>query len=254
MKVPRTFFRLTLSILFLACVGSRGTRSKLSAAAQGQHDSSGAPPYAAGHHGSALHGHIEPLDYYTNKPAQLGLAKIATLIRRVRAEQPNVLLLDSGDTIQGTPLAFYFARKDTDKPNPMMVAMNALGYDAAVVSGQPRVQLWTRCFVESETLAKLTFRFSPPTSNNNTNMRHSVLSLISSSKSQACGSPSSDLLLPRFRTRSFRKIIAVMSLVQADRGLRAPRDSGSQEARRRRYCSRAFGTAVRSAMVRRNSG
>ena len=80
-----------------------------------------------------LHGHIEPLDYYSNKPAQLGLAKIATLIRRVRAAQQNVLLFDSGDTIQGTPLAYYFARKDTDKPNPMILAMNALGYDAAAV-------------------------------------------------------------------------------------------------------------------------
>jgi 2',3'-cyclic-nucleotide 2'-phosphodiesterase/3'-nucleotidase len=80
-----------------------------------------------------LHGHIEPLDYYKNQPAQLGLAKIATLIKGVRAEQPNVLLLDSGDTIQGTPLASYFALKDTDKPNPMIVAMNSLGYDAAAV-------------------------------------------------------------------------------------------------------------------------
>jgi 2',3'-cyclic-nucleotide 2'-phosphodiesterase / 3'-nucleotidase len=80
-----------------------------------------------------LHGHIEPLDYFLNKPAQLGLAKIATLIRRVRAEQPNVLLLDSGDTIQGTPLAYYFAQKDSSKTNPMMAAMNAMGYDAMAV-------------------------------------------------------------------------------------------------------------------------
>lgn len=80
-----------------------------------------------------LHGHIEPLDYYSNKPAQLGLAKIATLIHQARAEQPNVLLLDSGDTIQGTPLAYYFARKDTSKPNPMILAMNSLGYDAMAV-------------------------------------------------------------------------------------------------------------------------
>jgi 2',3'-cyclic-nucleotide 2'-phosphodiesterase / 3'-nucleotidase len=80
-----------------------------------------------------LHGRIEPLDYWTNKPANLGLAKIATLIRRVRAEQPNVLLFDSGDAIQGTPFAYYFARKDTARPNPMMLAMNAVGYDAMAV-------------------------------------------------------------------------------------------------------------------------
>lgn len=58
-----------------------------------------------------LHGNIFPIDYYTQQPANRGLAKIATLVRQARSEQKNVLLLDSGDTIQGTPLAYYFARK-----------------------------------------------------------------------------------------------------------------------------------------------
>lgn len=77
-----------------------------------------------------LHGNLFPIDYYSNKPANRGLAKIATLIRQVRSEQPNVLLVDSGDTIQGTPLAYYFARKDASQPNPTIALMNALGYDA----------------------------------------------------------------------------------------------------------------------------
>jgi len=77
-----------------------------------------------------IHGNIEPFDYYANQPANRGLAKIATLIRRVRAAEPHVLLLDSGDTIQGTPLAYYFARKDIIKPNPTIAMMNAVGYDA----------------------------------------------------------------------------------------------------------------------------
>ena len=76
---------------------------------------------------------FEPLDYYTNKPANLGFAKIATLIREARAEQPNTLLLDSGDTIQGTPLAYYYATKDTHAMNPMMLLMNSLHYDAMCV-------------------------------------------------------------------------------------------------------------------------
>ena len=46
-----------------------------------------------------LHGNINPIDYYTNKPDNRGLAKVATLIKRVRSEHPNVLLVDSGDTI-----------------------------------------------------------------------------------------------------------------------------------------------------------
>jgi 2',3'-cyclic-nucleotide 2'-phosphodiesterase / 3'-nucleotidase len=80
-----------------------------------------------------IHGHIEPWDYYTNKPADLGLAKIATLIKLVRAQAPHALLLDCGDTIQGTPLAYYFAEKDTSKPNPTIAAFNALHYDAMAV-------------------------------------------------------------------------------------------------------------------------
>jgi 2',3'-cyclic-nucleotide 2'-phosphodiesterase/3'-nucleotidase len=80
-----------------------------------------------------LHGNLMPVDYYANRPAERGLAKIATLIRKVRAEQSHVLLVDCGDTIQGTPLAYYFARKDTSLPNPTITAMNALGYDAMAV-------------------------------------------------------------------------------------------------------------------------
>src|SRR5688500_12767882 len=60
-----------------------------------------------------LHGNLFPIDYYQNRPANRGLAKVATLIKQVRATEKNVLLLDSGDTIQGTPLAYHFARLDT---------------------------------------------------------------------------------------------------------------------------------------------
>lgn len=80
-----------------------------------------------------LHARLGPLDYLSNKPGAIGFGKIATLIRAIRREQPNTLLLDAGDTIQGTPLAYYFAKDEPDKPNPMMLVMNALGYDAAAV-------------------------------------------------------------------------------------------------------------------------
>ena len=80
-----------------------------------------------------LHARIAPVDYFTNKPVAQGLAKVATLIRAIRKEQPNALLLDAGDIIQGTPLGYYFAKEEPGKPNPMMLEMNALGYDAAAV-------------------------------------------------------------------------------------------------------------------------
>jgi 2',3'-cyclic-nucleotide 2'-phosphodiesterase (5'-nucleotidase family) len=80
-----------------------------------------------------LHGNIDPIDYYTNKPDNRGLAKIATLIKRIRKEQPNVLLVDSGDTIQGTPLESFHNRKNNKPIDPMMLVMNSLQYDAMTV-------------------------------------------------------------------------------------------------------------------------
>src|SRR6202044_1248696 len=89
-----------------------------------------------------LHGNLFPYDYYTAQPAARGLAKIATLIQAARAENPNNLLIDCGDTIQGTPLEAVYQEKggpglDHDPPgldhDPMMLAMNAVGYDAMVV-------------------------------------------------------------------------------------------------------------------------
>ena len=79
------------------------------------------------------HGNILPVDYYTDKVDNRGLAKISTLIKQVRRENKNVLLIDSGDTIQGTPLEYYHNKKNNSPPDPMMLAMNALGYDAMTV-------------------------------------------------------------------------------------------------------------------------
>ncbi len=80
-----------------------------------------------------LHGNIFPIDYYTDKPDNRGLAKIATLVKQVRKENPNVLLVDSGDTIQGTPLQYYHNKKNNQPPDPMMLAMSALKYDSMTV-------------------------------------------------------------------------------------------------------------------------
>ena len=80
-----------------------------------------------------LHGNLYPTDYYTNKPDNRGLAKIATMIRQIRKENQNVILIDSGDTIQGTPLEYFHNKKNNSPPDPMMQAMNELRYDAMTV-------------------------------------------------------------------------------------------------------------------------
>ncbi|HEY2975686.1 MAG TPA: 5'-nucleotidase C-terminal domain-containing protein [Pyrinomonadaceae bacterium] len=80
-----------------------------------------------------LHGNLFPVDYYTNKADNRGLTKVATLVKQFRKENQNVLLIDSGDTIQGTPLEYYHNKKNNQPPDPMMLAMNALHYDAMTV-------------------------------------------------------------------------------------------------------------------------
>ncbi len=80
---------------------------------------------------SDLHTNIYPWDYFTGTAdASRGLAKVATLVKQARAENPDCnLLIDTGDTIQGTPLGTYYALVDNAPTHPMAVAMNELRYD-----------------------------------------------------------------------------------------------------------------------------
>jgi len=94
-----------------------------------------------------LHGYIYPYDYFTQKPANYGLAKIATLVAEQRKVTPDALLIDVGDTIQGSPLeSVYQTYKQSGRLpagitiparalsiDPMMLIMNAMRFDAMTV-------------------------------------------------------------------------------------------------------------------------
>jgi 2',3'-cyclic-nucleotide 2'-phosphodiesterase / 3'-nucleotidase len=80
-----------------------------------------------------MHGRIFPIDYYTNKYDNVGIAKVATLIKQARKDDPDLLLIDSGDTIQGTPLEYLHNKRSNTPIDPMMLTMNALKYDAMAV-------------------------------------------------------------------------------------------------------------------------
>jgi 5'-nucleotidase len=79
-------------------------------------------------HTNDVHSRLEPfpMDGSTNA-GQGGVAARAELIRRVRAEQEHVLLLDAGDIFQGTPYFNFY------KGEPDIKAMTAMGYDAATM-------------------------------------------------------------------------------------------------------------------------
>jgi 2',3'-cyclic-nucleotide 2'-phosphodiesterase/3'-nucleotidase len=96
-----------------------------------------------------LHSHVFDWDYYKDAAYSdkavysVGVARVATLIKQQREAkgEDHVLLVDAGDIIQGTSLAYYFARVDpitgTDGKkgprHPMAVAMNHMRYDAAAL-------------------------------------------------------------------------------------------------------------------------
>ncbi|MEU6808462.1 5'-nucleotidase C-terminal domain-containing protein [Streptomyces sp. NPDC046831] len=93
-----------------------------------------------------LHGHVFNWDYFKDAEFSdkagnaLGLARVSTLVDEVRKEKGrgNTLLIDAGDTIQGTPLTYYYAKVDPitaegGPVHPMAQAMNAIGYDAVAL-------------------------------------------------------------------------------------------------------------------------
>ncbi len=78
-------------------------------------------------HTSDVHGYIYPTSYTTKLPEDLGLGKLSTLINKLRDD--NTLLIDSGDTIQGSPFTYYHSKKHSDKINPIAKIFNEMRYD-----------------------------------------------------------------------------------------------------------------------------
>jgi 2',3'-cyclic-nucleotide 2'-phosphodiesterase/3'-nucleotidase len=82
---------------------------------------------------SDVHTHYLPYDYFTDNPVETdGLVKVATAIQQERDKNPNILLFDDGDNIQGTPLGDYLAKNPPQGKDisPIMRLLNAMNYDA----------------------------------------------------------------------------------------------------------------------------
>lgn len=79
-------------------------------------------------HTNDTHSRIEPFPMDGGSHQGLGgVARRAALIKKIRSEEPNVLLLDSGDIFQGTPYFNMFGGELEFK------AMSAMQYDAATM-------------------------------------------------------------------------------------------------------------------------
>ena len=79
---------------------------------------------------SDTHGNIWGYSYEDMKESSAdGLARISTYVNEVRRENPNTILVDAGDTIQGTILTDDLYSKSAN-PHPVVAAMNYMKYDA----------------------------------------------------------------------------------------------------------------------------
>lgn len=79
-------------------------------------------------HTNDTHSQIDPIASNDKQhPGMGGVARRATLIKRIRRENPNTLLVDAGDAFQGTPYFNLFHGEVEYK------AMSALGYDVGTL-------------------------------------------------------------------------------------------------------------------------
>ena len=85
---------------------------------------------------SDIHGSVIGWDYFRAQKADLGLAKVSTIInegRKAKTKDDAVLVIDGGDIIQGTPLDTYMVQHPQEwkvGQHPMFTAFNKIGYDA----------------------------------------------------------------------------------------------------------------------------
>ena len=79
-------------------------------------------------HTNDVHSHIEPFGPDAGRNANLGgVARRASLVEKIRLENPNTLLLDAGDIFQGTPYFNFYGGELEFK------LMSMLKYDAATL-------------------------------------------------------------------------------------------------------------------------
>lgn len=79
---------------------------------------------------SDLHGRIYAHDYATDSSdSDAGIAKIYTLVKKERALDPDLLLIDTGDTVQDNSAELF----NGQAVHPMIEALNFMKYDAWVL-------------------------------------------------------------------------------------------------------------------------
>lgn len=80
---------------------------------------------------SDTHANVWGWSYEDGKESTAGsLAQVSSYVKSLRDAGENVILVDNGDTIQGTIMSDDLANKNPDEAHPVIAAMNYMGYDA----------------------------------------------------------------------------------------------------------------------------
>ena len=75
---------------------------------------------------SDMHGRFLPYDYAINAADTSGsMAQLQTIVKELRAANPNTILVDNGDSIQDNSSSLF----NNDAIHPMVLAMNEMKYD-----------------------------------------------------------------------------------------------------------------------------
>lgn len=86
-------------------------------------------------HTTDVHGNLFGYDFITQQELPSGLARVSTYVKQARQECKDLLLLDGGDILQGSPAVYYSNYVESPIKNPHIASdvMNDLLYNVAVV-------------------------------------------------------------------------------------------------------------------------
>ncbi len=76
---------------------------------------------------SDIHGYIFPYNYASKDELNMGLSKVSSVIKKYKDE--NTIVIDNGDTLEGSPLMMYHYQKYPKDINCISKAFNITGYD-----------------------------------------------------------------------------------------------------------------------------
>ncbi len=186
--------RLSLCVLLLCVVGC-GAATKPEPAAP-----TGSTTQLALLETTDLHQNLRSYDYFKlAEDKSVGLERLSTLITAARAQFPNALLIDNGDTIQGTVLGDYQATVKPvgcDETLAIYKVMNALKYDVAGVGNHE-------------------FNYGLSYLNQVTGSRFEVAGLSGPSASAACKGPAFPLVLSNvLSTKSNAPLFAPYTILE----------------------------------------